>query len=205
MGLFDNLGGLFNPPAFSEKIDNIIFGLGNPGEQYALTRHNVGFIIADKFIEYLDSVKIKRFGDADVISGHYKSKTVAVVKPLTFMNRSGDAVDLILKATDLPLSAVMVVVDDFNIPLTTLRVRKNGSTGGHNGLKSIHAKVGGDYPRMRVGIGPLPDGMSVIDFVLGRFSEEEYNSLKEIIPNAVDALKLFLENSVEAAMNAYNK
>jgi len=205
MDLLNILGDFKNPPTFTEKVDNVIFGLGNPGEQYALTRHNVGFIIADNFVENLDSVRVSHFGDAEIKTGKFKSKTIAVVKPLTFMNRSGDAVDAIVKVFDLSLSAIMVVVDDFNIPSGTLRVRKNGSTGGHNGLKSIHAQVGGDYPRMRVGIGPLPDGISVIDFVLGRFSEQEFSALKEIVPDAVGALKIFLENSVEAAMNAYNK
>jgi len=205
MELFNTSGDFQNPLSSFENTDNIIFGLGNPGEQYALTRHNIGFIIADAVIESLDSVKTTQFGDAEIKTGILNTKRVAVVKPLTYMNRSGIAVEAVMKAVDLPLSAAIVIVDDFNIPMSTLRVRKNGSPGGHNGLKSIQAHIGTEYSRLRIGIGPLPYGLSVIDFVLGQFSEQDFIALKEIIPKAVDALKLFLVNGVEAAMNAYNK
>jgi len=198
-------GDFFNPHPFSEKIDAIIFGLGNPGEEYALTRHNIGFIVADKLTTLLSDVTTNRFGDAMITVGVLENKKVAVVKPLTFMNSSGNAVDAIMKTISLPLSSVMVLVDDFNIPLGTLRVRKGGSAGGHNGLKSIQSFVGLDYPRLRIGIGPLPDGTSVIDYVLGKFSEDEFKALDNVIPSVIDACRMFLENNLDAVMNKFNK
>jgi len=198
-------GDFFNPHPFSEKIDAIIFGLGNPGEEYAFTRHNIGFIVADKLITLLSDVTTKRFGDAVTTVGVLGNKKVAVVKPLTFMNSSGNSVDAIMKATSLPLSSVMVLVDDFNIPLGTVRVRKGGSAGGHNGLKSIQSFVGLDYPRLRIGIGPLPDGISVIDFVLGKFTSDEYNALENVMPSVIDACRMFLEHDLDAVMNKFNK
>lgn len=198
-------GDFLNPHPFSEKIDAIIFGLGNPGEEYALTRHNIGFIIADKLTTLLSGVTVKRFGDAVTAVGVLGDKRVAVVKPLTFMNNSGSAVDAIMKAITLPLSSVMILVDDFNIPLGTVRVRKGGSAGGHNGLKSIQSFVGLDYPRLRIGIGPLPDGISVIDFVLGKFTSDEFNALDNVIPSVIDACRMFLEHDLDAVMNKFNK
>jgi PTH1 family peptidyl-tRNA hydrolase len=198
-------GDFFNPHPFSEKIDVIIFGLGNPGEEYALTRHNIGFIVADKLVTLLSDVTTKRFGDAMTSVGVLENKKVAVVKPLTFMNSSGNAVDAIMKATSLPLTSVMVLVDDFNIPLGTLRIRKSGSAGGHNGLKSIQAAVGLDYPRLRIGIGPLPDGTSVIDYVLGKFTDDEFKALDNVVPSVIDACRMFLENNLDAVMNKFNK
>jgi PTH1 family peptidyl-tRNA hydrolase len=198
-------GDFLNPHPFSKKIDAIIFGLGNPGEEYSLTRHNIGFMVADKLTTLLSDVTTKRFGDAVTTVGVLENKTVAVVKPLTYMNSSGNAVDAIMKVTSLPLSSVIVLVDDFNIPLGTLRVRKGGSAGGHNGLKSIQSFVGLDYPRLRIGIGPLPDGLSVIDFVLGKFTSDEFDALDNVIPSVIDACRMFLEYDLDAVMNKFNK
>ncbi|HMA64352.1 MAG TPA: aminoacyl-tRNA hydrolase, partial [Chitinispirillaceae bacterium] len=186
-------------------IDAVIFGLGNPGEEYTLTRHNIGFIVADKLAMLLSDVTTKRFGDAVTVTGVLGNKKVAVVKPLTFMNSSGNAVDSIMKATSLPLSSVLVLVDDFNIPLGTVRVRKSGSAGGHNGLKSIQSFVGLDYPRLRIGIGPLPEGISVIDFVLGKFASNELDALDNVMPSVIDACRMFLEHDLDAVMNKFNK
>ena len=205
MGLIKILRDFLNPSPFSKKIDYVVFGLGNPGQKYCQTRHNIGFIVADAFTESLDSVKSYRIKDADIKTGMIDSKRVAVVKPLTFMNKSGIAVESVLKKTNLPLSAAIVLVDDFHIPTGSIRVRKNGSSGGHNGLKSIEALVGSDYSRLRVGVGPLPVGDTVIDFVLGRFTEHDLEMLKETVPKAVDALKSFINVGIEATMNTFNK
>jgi PTH1 family peptidyl-tRNA hydrolase len=150
-------------------------------------------------------VKAYNYKNACFKIGMVESKRVAVVKPLTFMNQSGTVVESVLKKMNLPLSAAIILVDDFNIPTGSIRVRKNGSSGGHNGLKSIEAFIGSDYPRLRVGVGPLPEGSNVIDFVLGQFSEHDLEMLKETVPKAVDALKSFIIVGIEATMNKFNK
>lgn len=205
MGWLKTFRDFLNPSPFSKKIDIVVFGLGNPGLKYCQTRHNAGFIVADAFTKSLDSVKVFKCKNADIEIGMIESKRVAVVKPLTFMNQSGEAVELVLKKMNLPLSAAIVLVDDFHISTGSIRVRKNGSSGGHNGLKSIEAHVGSDYPRLRVGVGPLPEGVTVIDFVLGKFSEHDLEMLKETVPKAVEALKSFINVGVEATMNKFNK
>jgi len=206
MGWLNTLRDFLNPSPFSEKVDIVIFGLGNPEEKYINTRHNIGFKVAEIFGEHLSSIKKSRCKDAEVLTGVFQSsKRVAVVKPLTYMNHSGIAVEYVLKKWNVPLSSVIVIVDDFHIPLGAIRVRKNGSAGGHNGLKSIEAHVGSDYPRLRVGVGPLPGGISVIDFVLGQFSESDLELQKDVIPKAVEALKSFINEGVEVTMNKFNK
>lgn len=206
MGLFDFLRDFKNPSSFSGKIDFLIFGLGNPGEKYLQTRHNIGFIVADAFIKCLTEIKTEKSNDAELIFGVFESRIrVAVVKPLTYMNESGIAVEKIIKKFSFPLSASLIIVDDFHIPTGTIRIRKSGSSGGHNGLKSIEAHVGTGYPRLRIGIGPLPSDIGIIDFVLGQFTEHDQEMLKETVPKAVEALKTFINEGVEVTMNRFNK
>lgn len=206
MSLLKTIRDFFNPSSFSEKIDIIIFGLGNPGKKYCHTRHNIGFRVAEAFIETLSEVKTVNTKEADIYIGTFESlKRVAVVKPLTYMNESGVAVESVVKTFQVPLSAAIVIVDDFHIPLNKIRIRKNGSSGGHNGLKSIEAHVGSEYPRLRIGIGPLPEGIDVIDFVLGVFTEHDQEMMKDIIPKAIEALKSFVNDGVEATMTKFNK
>ena len=185
----------------------LVFGLGNPGGKYQGTRHNIGFDVIDRLCavdtlvappkEYCSSVcRMMMCGPA--------KKPVLFVKPLTYMNLSGDAVGALLRKYGLTAADCLVVVDDFNIPLGKIRFRKDGSPGGHNGLKSISAAIGEDYPRLRVGIGPLPAGFSIVDFVLGRFEDGERDEVSEVIKVAACAVDFMIEHGVDTAMNRYN-
>lgn len=129
---------------------------------------------------------------------------VAVIRPLTFMNRSGEVVSDVLKRNVSTDVKIIVVVDDFNIPLGTMRARKGGSHGGHNGLKSIIGHIGSEFPRLRIGIGPLPEKSSVIDFVLGNFTNEEEQKLTTILNEAKMALTLFTDQNIDAVMRNCN-
>jgi PTH1 family peptidyl-tRNA hydrolase len=207
------MGGLFaffrrwrrRPPVSAAPGEVIFFGLGNPGERYRRTRHNIGFRVVDAFIETLTERTDVSFPEAEMVSGKTGTgRLVATVKPLTFMNHSGDAVAAVLKKWDIPLARCFVIVDDLNLPLGTVRVRRSGSDGGHNGLKSIIARVGHDFPRLRIGIGPVPANTEVIDFVLGAFAQTEEKELEKIQKTGIDILTAFTVDTIDAVMNTFN-
>jgi PTH1 family peptidyl-tRNA hydrolase len=161
--------------------------------------------VVDDFIGSLESVERTEVGGADIAVGRDAGgKRIAAAKPLTYVNRSGEALAAILKKYNLSPSKCLVIVDDFNLPLGRLRFRRNGSDGGHNGLKSIIGYIGIDFPRLRVGIGPRPQKGSVIDFVLGTFSKEESEQLHPIFPSIREAIHLYIGQGIEAVMNRYN-
>ena len=192
--------------ALPEPAEVIFFGLGNSGESYARTRHNIGFRVAQALSERLEERKNGLFGNADFIAGKlFSTKPVLVVKPRTFMNRSGEAVKAYVDRLNVPPSRTLVIVDDYHLPIGKLRARRGGSDGGHNGLKSIIACVGEDFPRLRVGIGPLPATIATIDFVLGSFSDAEEERLQTVIPQAAEACALFAREGIEAVMNKHNR
>jgi len=188
-----------------DKPEMLIFGLGNPGGKYSGTRHNIGFCVIDELADCLGAsepahcceseIRIIRTGDG---------KTAALVKPLTYMNLSGSAVSACMVKYGLSSEKCLVVVDDFNIALGKIRFRKNGTHGGHNGLKSIEASAGKDFPRLRVGIGPLPPNISIIDFVLGRFEDQEQSEVRQIVKKCAEAVIFALENDIDTVMNKYN-
>jgi PTH1 family peptidyl-tRNA hydrolase len=186
-------------------VDCLVAGLGNIGSRYQATRHNAGFMVAEALVRRLAGCSSGRFGEADFSYGTLFSKVrVLAVKPRTLMNRSGDAVDRYLAHWRLPASRMLVIVDDYNLPLGKIRARSGGSHGGHNGLKSISAHIGEEYPRLRIGIGPLSPQMSVVDFVLGRFTPDEEEQLEAVVARAVEACELFAQQDIQAVMNAYN-
>ena len=197
---------LFRRDTPPEIADVLFFGLGNQGSRYALSRHNVGFRIADALAERLENTAHGGFAEAVYIRGTIfeSKKKVLAVKPHTFMNRSGDAVEKYLETYRCPAANALVIVDDYHLPLGTLRARRSGSDGGHNGLKSIIDRIGEGFPRLRVGIGPVPHNAAAIDFVLGSFTEAEEQTLKTVLPRAVDACVLFAENGINAVMNNFN-
>ena len=182
----------------------MIVGLGNPGDEYADTRHNTGYMILDAFAKASNIVfSDKRYGY--VAETSLKGRKVILLKPTTFMNLSGNAVRYWLNKENIDQQRMLVVVDDVALPLGTLRLKAGGSNGGHNGLGHIQQLIGQDYARLRVGIGnDFPRGTQV-DWVLGHYSEEEMKVLAPQMDVAVEEIKSFVLAGINITMNQYNK
>ncbi len=183
-----------------------IFGLGNPGREYEMTRHNVGFMVVDALAEKIGfSFKPGR-GDYLIGSGRHAGKEILLVKPLTYMNNSGVAVKDVVERYKIELRDILVICDDLNLPLGVIRIRQKGSDGGHNGLYSIiyHLKSI-EFPRLRCGIGNLEKMKNMVDFVLSKFDGDEIEILNEMIAKAVDATLCFISDGILVAMNRFNR
>ena len=182
----------------------LIVGLGNPGDEYADTRHNTGYMILDAFAKASNIVfSDKRYGY--VAETSLKGRKVILLKPTTFMNLSGNAVRYWLNKENIDQQRMLVVVDDVALPLGTLRLKAGGSNGGHNGLGHIQQLIGQDYARLRVGIGnDFPRGMQV-DWVLGKYDEEDLKALQPSIDLGVEIIKSFVLAGIDITMNQYNK
>jgi PTH1 family peptidyl-tRNA hydrolase len=179
----------------------LIAGLGNPGREYQRTRHNVGFVVLDR----LAADAQLRWDYSEKWSAGWAKSDVIMVKPATFMNRSGEAVAAIANFYKIPPAEVLVVLDDLALPLGRLRLRTQGSSGGHNGLESVIEHFGTEaVPRLRVGIGAAPSH-GAVDYVLGRFFEEEQPVLDAAINRAAEAVKCAIDKGLFAAMNVFNK
>ena len=183
----------------------MIAGLGNPGSEYARTKHTVGFMFLDALAEKLGADNWKTKYDALVAEARIGTEKVLLVKPLTYMNESGRAVGPLMSWYKLAPEDLIVVHDDMDIPAGTIRIRRKGSAGGHNGMKSILYHVGDEnFPRLRIGIGrPLP-GWTVVKHVLAPFSEEDAPKIREAIDYLLPALECVVTDSVDLAMNRYN-
>lgn len=181
-----------------------ITGLGNPGERYKSTRHNVGFELIDR-LSSLWKIPVNKKGQNYIFgSGDFHEIPVLLVKPMTYMNRSGEVVRRLLKEPEITCLETLVLYDDMNLPLGRIRIRPKGSAGGHNGVRSIIDATGTDeIPRLRVGIGSPGDGW--IDFVLERFSSKEREIINEAMDRAVSAVESILFDGVEKAMNQWNR
>lgn len=206
MAIFSYIKRLFSRNSLPAAVDILVVGLGNIGPAYVSTRHNIGFRVVEAFCGRLSGGLMKGvFADADFSSGTlFSTLKVLVIKPRTLMNRSGKAVEKYLAQWRLPASRMLVVVDDYNLPLGKIRARGSGSDGGHNGMKSIIGCVGENFPRLRVGIGPCPGDKPSIDFVLGAFSDEDEEQLKSVLPRAVEACELFAQSGIQTVMNRCN-
>ncbi len=181
----------------------LIVGLGNPGSEYANTRHNVGFKVLDYLAGESVSFKTERLGD--VAQMRVKNKMLTLLKPSTYMNLSGRAVAYWMQKENIPRENVLVVVDDIAFDFGVLRMRSKGSDGGHNGLKNICEVLGGqNYSRLRVGVGGEFGIGGQIDYVLGEWSEEEREKLPEVCKNAAQGVKDFVLVGVDRAMNTVN-
>ncbi|MCD6336005.1 MAG: aminoacyl-tRNA hydrolase [Candidatus Latescibacteria bacterium] len=179
-------------------------GLGNPGRRYAETRHNLGFMVLDALAEDLEVRWKEERGFYFAAEGMIGDVSFRMVKPTTYMNRAGMAVREVMDRYAVPLDRILIVVDDVNISLGRLRLRRKGSAGGHNGLASIIAQVGSeDFPRLRLGIG-MPKSGDLIDYVLGAFDETEWPTVKEMIDRAVEGIRCFVSEGPDAAMNFCN-
>lgn len=178
--------------------------MGNPGREYEDTRHNTGFMVLDAFAKASNIVfEDKRYGF--VAETTVKGRKVILLKPTTFMNLSGNAVRYWLNSEKIDESRLLVISDDVALPLGAFRLKGSGSNGGHNGLGHIQQLIGQDYARLRMGIGnDYPKGGQV-DWVLGKYSEEDMRTLQPSIDMAVDIIKSFVLSGVNITMNQYNK
>ena len=183
-------------------VFRLVVGLGNPGRDYAGTRHNVGFLVVDELARRTASqfsFDTKWNSDLSSCGGR------ALMKPQTFMNLSGEAVGDYVRYFKLAQNEVMIILDDISLPLGTLRLRKSGSAGGHNGLESVLVHLSTEaVPRLRVGIG-APDGQPLHEHVLGRFAESEHLAVAEAVSRAADAFEYANAHGLDAAMNQFNQ
>ena len=190
-----------------EESMYIIAGLGNPTKEYDNTRHNIGFAaidaLADKYGISVSDVKNKAVMGKGAINGN----KVMLLKPLTYMNLSGEAIRAAVDYYKIDeKSELIVIYDDISLDVGQLRIRKKGSAGGHNGIKNIILHLGHDtFQRIKIGVGEKPKGYDLADYVLGHFSGEELAIMKESLEKVCGAVELMLEGDVDAAMNQYNK
>ena len=182
----------------------LVVGLGNIGSEYAGTRHNVGFMVLDAWAQASNAVfSSKRYGDIAEIT--VKGRKFTLLKPSTYMNLSGNAVRFWLRKLNLPLEKLIVVSDDLNLPFGTIRMRRNGSSGGHNGLENITEMLESDqWTRIRVGIGNEFQRGGQIDFVLGEMTAEEKDEIREIGLRIAEGIQTFALAGPEIAMNSLN-
>ena len=182
----------------------LIVGLGNIGAEYDMTRHNTGFMVLDAFAKASNIVfDDRRYGF--VAEASLKGRKIILLKPSTFMNLSGNAVRYWLDKENIDQQRLLVISDDVALPLGAFRLKAKGSNGGHNGLGHIQQLIGQDYARLRMGVGnDFPRGMQ-IDWVLGRYSEEQLKELQPSIDIAVDIIKSFVLAGIDVTMNQYNK
>ncbi len=189
----------------------LIAGLGNIGEEYSWTRHNIGFEVADALAQSLkkdDDSGIKLFSTDKLVTinhSRFKGKQIVIIKPTTYMNLSGKAVNYWLQAEKIPLENLLVVADDLALPFGALRLKKKGSDGGHNGLNDIATVLNTtDYNRLRFGVGSDFAKGKQVDYVLGKWPTSEKDSLTERIEKAVEMIKSFVATGVDRTMSAFN-
>ncbi|MDA8440817.1 MAG: aminoacyl-tRNA hydrolase [Peptococcaceae bacterium] len=186
------------------KVDKVVIGLGNPGREYALNRHNVGFLaiehIATKFNVNFRSKFQSQIGECEIAS-----LKIMLVKPQTFMNLSGRAVREILDWYKLQPDDIVIIHDDMDLPFGKIRLRAQGSPGGHNGIKSIiHEISTANFSRIKIGVGRPPDGWDAADYVLGNFPAAVLPELNSILETVVESVQDVLVNGIKTAMNKYN-
>ena len=186
----------------------VIVGLGNPGTQYRGTRHNVGFMVLDELARRA-SVSFES-APAEALMARWRrgggsgSGDVLLVKPLTFMNLSGQAVAELARYYKIDVADLLIVVDEAQLPLGKLRARSRGSAGGHNGLKSVIAHLGDEFARLRLGVGRGDDRRTLADHVLTRFDKDEAVEVERMIARAADAAETFIISGIAAVMNQFN-
>jgi PTH1 family peptidyl-tRNA hydrolase len=184
----------------------LIVGLGNPGREYRLNRHNVGFMALDRLVERRKLMGFtKRQGQALITSGHVAGASVILAKPQTYMNLSGEAVGALVRFYDLPLERLLVCYDDIDLPVGALRLRPEGSSGGHNGMKSIIQRLGTPaFPRLRIGIGRPPGRRAAASHVLQDLRGDELEFVNAVLDRAAEAIETFIQDGIVTAMNRFN-
>ena len=183
----------------------LIVGLGNVGRKYDQTRHNVGFDVLHRLAERFGDGAAKEKFDGQVMEAQIAGERVLLLWPHTYMNRSGESVGPAVEFYKLELTDLLVVCDDFNLPLGKLRFRRDGSAGGQNGLADVIRRLGTEeFARLRLGIGPVPEDWDPVDFVLGKFTAAERDTIDEIMAQAVDGAECWVTEGIEASMNRFN-
>jgi peptidyl-tRNA hydrolase, PTH1 family len=183
-----------------------VVGLGNPGPEYAATRHNAGWWLVDHLADVWGLGRFRKDGNAAVVTGRVGAFPVRLVKPITYMNRSGAALGPLLRATGFePSRDLLVVVDDVALEPGRVRFRAAGSPGGHNGLKSVQSVLGSQvYPRLRIGVGTKPSAWDLADWVLSVMPRADREAVVDRFGDLVDGVEIWMRDGVEAAMNRYN-
>ena len=184
----------------------LIVGLGNPGRQYEATRHNMGFDVIDKLVEEYQVPQAGVKFNAMYGKGRIGGQPVILMKPLSYMNLSGECVEELLQWYKVPLDHLLIIYDDIDLPLAKLRVRKTGSAGTHNGMRSIMAHVPSqEFPRIRVGVGAKPEGWELADWVLSRYAiREEQEAMASAFQSAADCVEDWLGHGIDDAMQRFN-
>ena len=188
------------------NVDYILVGLGNPGKEYEKTRHNIGFMALDFVAEKLGiEINSQKFKSLYAF-GTFEGKKVILLKPQTFMNLSGQAILPFMSFYKVPLQNVILIYDDISLPVGKMRIRKQGSHGGHNGVKNIITLSGSqNFPRIKIGVGNKPnENWDLADWVLSKFSSEELNLINDTMPKVYDALSLIVKENIDEAMNKFN-
>lgn len=179
--------------------------MGNPGSQYALTRHNVGFMVVDKLVNDLKATMPKTKFDGIVYTLNFEGKKVLLVQPQTYMNDSGRCLRQVMDFYKISSENMVVIYDDIDLPEGKVRIRAKGGPGTHNGMRSIVSNIGENFPRIRVGIGQPPHKeMDLADFVLGKFSKDSQKAMEEAISKSSQAVVELIKNGVDASMQKYN-
>ena len=189
----------------SGGVDYLIVGLGNPGPKYASTRHNAGFMAVDELADRLHVCIAKKAHHALCAFTEIQGRRCLLMKPQTYMNDSGKAVGDAARFYKLPAERVLVLFDDISLDVGRLRIRRKGSPGGHNGIKSISGYIGDDFPRIKIGVGakPHPD-YDLAAWVLSKFRDEETEPLRDAVGRACDAAELIVTGDTDQAMNRFN-
>lgn len=183
----------------------VVVGLGNPGQEYRRTRHNVGFAVVDELARRHANTSPQRKFDAESVEIFLGDQKVLLLEPLTYMNLSGRSVGAAVDFYKLPLEDLLIICDDLNLEPGRLRLRADGSAGGQNGLKDIFRRLGTDeVPRLRIGIGRPPGKMTATDYVLGAFTDREREEFDAVVARAADGVEQWVREGIVAAMNAVN-
>lgn len=180
----------------------LIAGLGNPGDKYRGTRHNIGFAVVDELARRA-GVAFES-APAEALIARWRAQDTLIAKPLTYMNHSGEAIGALLRYFKIDLADLLVIVDEVQLPLGRLRARARGSAGGHNGLKSVIAHLGEDFSRLRIGVGRGESRRDLADHVLARFDKDEAAEVERMTLRAADAAETFITSGIAAVMNQFN-
>ena len=184
---------------------HLIIGLGNPGKEHNLNRHNVGFMLLDRLAAELGLEFSRHQSSALVTDGHFEGHKIILAKPQTFMNLVGRSAGPLTRFYRIVISDLIVAYDDLDLPLGTIRLRPAGGSAGHKGMQSIFEQLGTEaFPRLRIGIGRPPGQMDPADYVLQDFSQDELQMLEVILGEAIDCIRLFIREGIQAAMTHSN-